>query len=68
MPEQKIVENKVQCLSCNEILLSIDDEPVKCKCEKVSISGGYVKIVRGDLKEGIDYKELSKFYMCETIN
>ena len=63
---KKIVDNKVQCIQCGDVVMSIDENDIEnCSCGKVSITGGYEKINRFNLVEGVDFKELSTFYIVE---
>lgn len=62
----KIIENKIQCRKCGDIIEStFAGTVVFCKCGSVKISGGYTNLERFNLHENVDYKECSKFYITE---
>lgn len=63
--EEKIIENKVQCKKCGDVVSSNDNNISSCKCGFIKITGGFKSLQRGSLKEGIDYIEMSKFYLAE---
>ena len=66
METEKITENKVMCLNCKGIVESKDDSIETCSCGRVKISGGFMSLKRFELTEGVDYTELSQFYLVEA--
>ena len=62
---QKIIENKVKCKVCGDIVESTSKFTSTCKCGKTKISGGYENLQRFNLTEGRDFDELSKFYIVD---
>lgn len=62
----QIAENKVECLKCNTVVQSFTDSPIACDCGHVKIGGGQTNLLRYNLIEGVDYKELSNFLLLES--
>lgn len=63
---RKIIENKAQCLLCEDVLISKTHYDFqKCSCGNLSVDGGKDYVKRG-IKDGTKYKELST-YVKETI-
>ncbi len=62
---EKIIENKVKCLQCNDIIESTEiQELVTCSCGRITISGAFNILNRYEMLEGQDFTEMSKFYLC----
>jgi hypothetical protein len=59
--EKKIIQNKIKCNVCKEIIESkYRHDFVSCKCGRVSVDGGKDYLRRTCKKQG-DYEELSTY-------
>jgi hypothetical protein len=58
----KIIENKVKCNACGEVLVSNNpNKSVTCSCGSTTINGGLYELIR----EGADYTEMTKYFLNE---
>jgi len=56
----KIIENKVKCKSCGDIIVSTQNgRKVSCSCGSTIIDGGLFELIR----EGNDFDELTKYFL-----
>jgi hypothetical protein len=63
-----IIQNQMQCLNCNDIIVSKHrHDYVSCKCGNVSVDGG-MSYRRRTYKDGAKFKELSLLMATDTVD
>jgi hypothetical protein len=65
---QKIIENKIRCNHCNDIIESKNRHDFKfCSCKCCYVDGGHDYLRRGFTHSRNDFTELSVVEECEDM-